>query len=262
MTTTRSRSPNYPRIDLRGAVGLLEQLYPKVQRGEFSPEDAARAWGYSGSSSSVGRVTGALRQYGLLEAKKGDNARLTPIALMLVLREPESQEYRSALRQAIESPALFKELIASGRADNATGALRQYLVMEKDFTREGADTFIKVFRASIAFAEIDQNYNIALPDEDLPDGSDEAVPTAMPAADTRPSVAVPSAPLPPPGAMAIPIPLSNGEMGTVTLPVGMTVTDWKRLYAILGAYEPSLKEPIQSSAFAASERIDDEPDTE
>ena len=253
--TTRSRSPNYPRMDLRGAVGLLAQLYSQVQRGEFSPEDAAKAWGYSGSSSSVGRVIGALRQYGLLEAKKGDNARLTSTALVIVLRESESPEHRAALRQAVESPVLFKELIDSGRVNNATGVLRQYLVMEKGFTSEGADTFIKVIKASIAFARAGQNDNIALLDEDLPDGSEEIMTTATPF-----SVALSSAPLPPPGAMAIPIPLSDGGMGTVTLPMGMTLADWRRLETILSAYKPSSDEPVPHSARTTGERQSDELD--
>lgn len=253
--TTRPRSPNYPRIDLRRAVEWIDQLYHKVQLGEFSPDDAAQAWGFSGSSSSVTRVMGALRQYGLLEANRGDNSRLTALALTLVLSGPESQEYRAALRQAVESPILFKELIGSGRANNATGALRQHFVMAKHFTYEGADTFIRVFKASVAFAEEGQNGNIALPDEDVDGVNEEAMTTATPLA-----VPLPSAPSPPPGAMAIPIPLSDGSMGTVTLPVRMTHTDWKRLYAILGAYEPAPDIPAPPSASGAIVRADDEPD--
>lgn len=196
---------------------------------------------------------GALRQYGLLEAKKSDNARLTTVALTLALREPESRDFQKALREAIESPSLFKELIDSGRANNAEGALRQYLVVERRFTREGADIFIEVLKASIAFAG-DNDTNMARPDEGVFDGSQASMTPAAPA-----STPPPSAPVPPPGSMTIPIPLSDGGVGTVTLPMGMTATDWKRLDTILSAYKPSPDEPRHPySASDTSEPADDE----
>ena len=254
---TKPRSPNYPGIDLRVAVDRAKQLYPKVQRGAFTPLDAAQAWGYSGDSSAMRRATGALRQYGLIEAKKGDNARLTTRALTLALREPESREFRTALREAVVSPALFEELIDSGRANNATGALRQYLVVEKRFTKEGADTFIGVFKTSIAFAGLDDGDDTAWLDEGVTDEHGQAITTTAPA--TTPP---PSAPVPPPGSLTIPIPLNNGGMGTVTLPVGMTPADWNRLDAILSAYKSSLNEPVLYSASETSRRAGDEADAE
>ena len=247
----RPRSPNYPGIDLRAAVGRAQELYPKVQRGEFTPLDAAEAWGYSGATSPVRRTMAALRQYGLMEAKKGDNARLTTRALTLVLREPESREFRTALREAVEFPSLFEELINSERANGAAGALRQYLVVEKRFTKDGADTFIEVLKASLAFAMVSDDDNMTGLNDGVIDKVEESTMVG-----TAPATATPAST--PPGSIAIPIPLSDGGLGTVTLPVGMTQADWKRLETILDAYRPFSEERIPPSVSPTSERSDDE----
>lgn len=233
--TTKPRSPNYPAIDLRTAVGRVVELYPKVQRGQFTSLDAAAAWGYSGATNPVRRAIAALRQYGLIEARKGDYATLTKNALTLVLREPESREFRESLREAVLSPALFKELIDNGQANNATGALRQLLVVEKRFTKDGAETFIGVLKASLAFANVADDDTMTWLDDGSTDMSKEAGETIV---GTTPTAA-PSVPLPPEGSIAIPVPLSDGAVGTITVPVEMTRGDWDRLYAILKAYEPS-----------------------
>ncbi len=250
---SRPRSPNYPGIDLSAAVGRVKELYPAVQRGEFTIPDAAVAWGYKGTSSPVRRILAGLRQFGLVEAKKGDNARLTPRALTLALREPESREFRTALREAVESPSLFEELVNSGQAGSAPGALRQYLVVEKRFTKDGADNFIEVWKASQAFVRGANDDSMAWSNDGVIDTTGETM------NGTAPTSATP-APAPA-GSMAIPIPLSGGGLGTVTLPVGMTQADWKRLETILDAYRPSSEEPTSSSV-SPSERSADESSAE
>ncbi len=226
---TKPRSPNYPAIDLSVAVERAKQLYGSVQRGGFTPEDAAKAWGYSGPTDRVRRALGALRQYGLIEAKKGSDARLTNAALTLALREPESKEFQAALREALRGPGLFNELIDSGRANDAVGALMHYLVVNKMFTKEGASTLVEVLKASLAFAGVATDEDTTELEESVPNEGEDDVRPATPASNT---------PLPPPGSITIPIPLSDGSVGTVTLPMGMTASDWRRLDIILKAYKP------------------------
>lgn len=249
---TRPRSPNYPAIDLRTAVERVKQLYSSVQRGGFKPEDAGKAWGYSGPTDPVRRALGALRQYGLLEAKKGNDARLTTTALTLALREPESREFQVALREALRGPSLFNELIESGRANDAAGALMHHLVVDKMFTKEGASTFIEVLKASVAFAGVAKDEDMTWLDESVFDESEEEVESATPASS---ATLASNAPSPPPGSMTIPIPLSDGSIGTVTLPVGMTATDWKRLDTILRAYKP-LDLELTSHAAGSTTELD------
>ena len=148
----RHRSPNYPAIDLGEAVELLRKLYPSVQRGEFTAADTVTPWGYSSVSGSVRSRIGALRQYGFLEQKKGGNARLSARALTLILRQPASNEHRSALRDAALEPPLFREMYDSGKHLAADDALRQHLVVERNFADSGAERFAEVLRTAMTLA--------------------------------------------------------------------------------------------------------------
>ena len=233
---TKQRSPNYPSIALGAAVDRIRQLYPNVQRGEFTPQDAARSWGYSSVSGPVRRTMGALRQYGLIDQKKGDNAKLTNRALTLALREPESREYRSAMREAALEPPLFAELHENGKAGAASDALRQYLVVEKQFTREGATQFIEVFRATRGLANLDEDDNIAGLDE-VQNRTEE--PTMEQAPRTGPAL------VDAPGTRSIQIPLPGNPWATLQAPFPMSETTWKQMMDMLKALKPGLVEHTQ-----------------
>ena len=55
----KRRSPNYPNIDLQEAVRVVATLYQGsvqgrgVGRGEFTPQDAAAAWGYTSTAAAA-----------------------------------------------------------------------------------------------------------------------------------------------------------------------------------------------------------------
>ena len=145
---SKKRSPNYPAIDLGKAVERTRQLYETLEQGGFTQVDAAHAWGYK-SDNGISRSTiGALRQYGLIVYKKGDQGWLTDRGLTIVLSDPSSAEFHRCVRDAALEPPLFGELFNSGRANSARDALRRFLVMEKAFTNDGAARLIEVLNAT------------------------------------------------------------------------------------------------------------------
>lgn len=223
--TTHVRSPNYPSLSLSEAIHRLQQLYPRVQRGEFTPNDAASAWDYRNVSGPVRRQVAALGHYGLLELPRGGNARISNRGLTIILRAAESREYRDALRDAGLSPVLFRELYDAQRHTAADDALRQYLVVERRFSREGAEQFIVVFRATMALAGLTEDGIIAGQHEVAIDEPEEE---DMP----------PPPPPAPEGSITIPVPFAQNKVGTVILPLHMTNADWVRLDKILTAYRP------------------------
>ena len=97
---TRQRSPNYPGVDLEEAIEASQTLYQHFQRGEFTLEDAAKAWKYTSVSGPVRVKLAALRQFGLIDGKKGDNPRLSRQALTFALRNRASREYIDATKLA------------------------------------------------------------------------------------------------------------------------------------------------------------------
>ena len=103
----RHRSPNYPGVDLEAAIEAASMLYDKVKRGAFTPVDATEAWGYSSASGPVRVKIAALRQFGMLDGKKGENPALSRLGLTFILRNRSSREYQDALRRAATNPPLF-----------------------------------------------------------------------------------------------------------------------------------------------------------
>ena len=156
---TKHRSPNYPSVDLETALELLQKLYKKVHKGEFTAIDAAGAWGYKSASGPLRSRIAALKQYGLLEGKKGRNAenpRISRRGLILVLRNKASGDYQAELKIAALAPPLFAE-IHNTRSDAADGALREHLIVDKGFTDGGAQRFIEVYRATVQLANLNKD---------------------------------------------------------------------------------------------------------
>ena len=157
---SRKRSPNYPSIDLGKAVDRARELYKHVERGEFTQLDAAQAWGYKGINGNSKSAVGALRQYGLIEQQKGDHGKLTLRGLTIALRDTTSPEYQESVRLAALEPSLFQEIYSNGKGNSARDALRQFLVMEKDFTNDGASRFMEVWNATKTLAHLGEHAEI------------------------------------------------------------------------------------------------------
>ncbi len=235
---SRQRSPNYPGIDLEAAIDFAGQLYSVVKRGEFRPEDAARAWGYSSASGPVRSRVGALRQYGIVEGKKGSNPRLSRAGQGFVVRTRASREYRDALRVAALAPPLFREVhdTKSGASD---GAIREYLLLDKNFTEDGADTFVEVYRSSLRLAGLDEDDIMTGLDEDEFSFENEDT-VSPPRSSTRH-----------PDARSVTLPVGK-VWPTLTGPFPMSKELWDQMLALLKAMEPGLveKKQIDQSADA------------
>ncbi len=226
---SRQRSPNYPGLDLGEAIKSAKELYAKVSRGQFTATEAAEPWGYRGPSGPVRVRLAALRQYGLLDGQRGESPRLSRRALTFILRNEASREYKNALKEAALAPVLFTE-IRQARPDASDGVLKEYLILDRNFTDDGAERAITVYRDTVLLANVDNNDTISgLEDDYTSEVSEEDIfvpQTALQTTDT------------PVGSISIPIPLDANRMATVVLPIDMKSVDWMRLERILEAYKP------------------------
>ena len=229
----KQRSPNYPGFDLGEAIEILKQIYPKVQRGEFTFKDAASAWGYNTVSGPVRRRFSALRQYGLLEQRRGDNAKLTPRALTLVLRNPASTEYVAARREAALEPDLIRELYQTGKFEAADDALRQDLIVHRGFTDDGADRFIEVLRSTLTIAGLAGSGTMASQEDEEASETDTK-------GGGREMVNPP--PPPPPAVDKFVLSVAGGPTSfRMELPLPLSASQWTQLKAMLDAVvEPTL----------------------
>ena len=237
----KRRSPNYPSIDLQEAVSVVATLYEGsaqvrgVGRGEFTPQDAAAAWGYTSTTGPVKHRMATLRQYGLLEGKKGGNPKLSDRALTLILRDPGALEHREALTAAASDPDIFEELHRT-MPNAADDALRQHLIVQRNFTRAGADRLIVVFRASIAYAGAYEYGNIAA--QDQPEDNDDNKEGMQ----VPPAAQSPAAPTPPvdPRTRSVTIPLPGTSWATLQAPFPLSTATWRQMLKMLDALKPGL----------------------
>ena len=232
----RHRSPNYPGIDLEDAIDSVVKLYNSLGRNEFDSDDAIKAWGYSSGSGPVRVRMAALRQFGLVDGRRGESRRVSRTGLFFATRDQSSAEYQDALRATAVRPPLFAK--ARDAMPNASdGALRQWLLMDEDFSDEGASRFVEVFRSTMRFAGLD-NIGISSGQEyDASWNAPEDAPIASSRGHSHRRHAPPYSPeLPRPAHTRVPLRLMGGSQTvTIELPDSMTDTAWQQMMTMLNA---------------------------
>lgn len=155
----RIRSPAYPAIGLREAIEKAKILYGQINRHAAPVQVISEAWGYNKEGTTGPLYAAALRRYGLLEeivtAKGTDELKLTTTALKILLAPEENDEVLSLLKEAALKPKIFAELWHhyQGNLPNDK-VMRYYLLTEKAFNPDSVDYFLKIYRDSIALANL------------------------------------------------------------------------------------------------------------
>lgn len=148
----RARSPEYPAIGLKEAVERAKMIYDKDYQNRLPKAVIASHMGYKGLSGASLPILSALAKYGLLEGR-GDETRISDLAIAIIAHAPGSPERAAALRQAAKSPDLFAELdgrFPDGKASDQ--AIRSYLLTSK-FIPGAADAAIRSYRDTKQFVE-------------------------------------------------------------------------------------------------------------
>ena len=235
---TKQRSPNYPGIDLETAIEAVHALHKgNLSQGQFTPDDAATAWGYRGPSGPVRVRLAALRQYGLLDSQRGENPKLSRRARTFLLRNQASREYRDELEGAALTPTFFRE-IRDSRPDASDGVLRQYLIVDRNFTDDGAERLIAVYRATMRLAGLDRNDTVSRLQEDDSslDGEDDVSSITT---ERRPPIVSTAPPSLSADHTRVPLRLMGGALvAAVELPTAMTEAAWQQMVTMLEALKP------------------------
>lgn len=168
MTTkkTRTRSPNYPALNLADAVERAEMVFSELGRSRVGDEEVARALGYNKLHGKSRTVVSALKKYGFLEPD-GDGFRISDDALDIVTLDSDDPDRARAMYDAALKPVLFAELHET-YGDNPPGdsLLRNYL-LKKNFNHNIADEVIRVYRDTmdIVSRKIEEYTGADEPDE-------------------------------------------------------------------------------------------------
>ncbi|RUV57560.1 hypothetical protein EOA85_15730 [Mesorhizobium sp. M5C.F.Ca.IN.020.29.1.1] len=144
------RSPNYPVVDLAGALTMARKLYEKDGRNKVSRSALAAHLGHDSlSGPALGKI-GALRAYGLVDGT-GDENRITDDALTALMAPEDSVDRVEALRRMAFQPSLFREIAKEFPTPPSDSNLRYWLA-KRGFSPDGAAKAAKTYLATIALA--------------------------------------------------------------------------------------------------------------
>src|SRR5689334_5407068 len=85
--TKRNRSPNFPATDLKDALEKAKLIWQADRRASIGAASLASHWGFSEKSSSLLKVIGALKQFGLLVQEESGQHKLTDAAIQILANE-------------------------------------------------------------------------------------------------------------------------------------------------------------------------------
>jgi hypothetical protein len=211
-------------------------------------------WHYK-PKSGAGLVTlAALKKFGLLaDEGSGDTrkARLSDLALNIILHEVGSDDWSKLVKQAALAPSihaeLWKEFDGSLPAD---GTLKRKLILERSFTQSAVDEFVPQLRKTLAFVKLTQADKLTSngQDKNVSNRTNEPM-SASPPAVTQTEISS-NTPAPPKAGqlireMSVPIAPDEWVMFRAAFP--LTEGKWKQLLTTLEAMKPALVKPDETA---------------
>jgi hypothetical protein len=157
----------------------MRTIYQHEKRTPTSAVVIAAHIGFAKFTGPAGRVLSALKQYGLLEETDG-KFRVSDAAYKILMVADDSPERNDYIRKAALKPVLFRELLThykDGLPSDAT--LREYLIFEKQFNPASVDQFIRILKATIELAKLDDESYTG--EEETEDGERGIEPMETPA---------------------------------------------------------------------------------
>ncbi len=143
------RSPAYPTIGLREAIEKVKAVYEKDYQNKLPRALVAEHMGYRSLNGKSLGVLSAVGKFGLLEGR-GDESRVSDLALDIIAHPAGSPERARAVLQAASNPELFSDLdsrFQNGKVSDA--GIKSYLLTQK-FIPVAADAAIRSYRETKA----------------------------------------------------------------------------------------------------------------
>ncbi len=159
---TKSRSPNYPAIDLNRAIDFARKLYAANHLHKASAEVVAKAIGYTGLNGSSLTAIAALKKYGLLE-EEGKEFRISKDALTILVEPASSEERARTIVKLASKPDLFAELQSNYPGSVPSDEILRAWFLRKGFVQSTVDTPIRAYRETMELSYAQQALYNAVP---------------------------------------------------------------------------------------------------
>lgn len=144
----KSRSPNYPRLSLAGAIEQVDRVYKKERTHKTSKEAVAEALGYTSLNGASMAKIGTLKQYGLLE-EDTDGMRVSQDAVALIMLPEGDPERVTALQKVAFTPRLFSELRDEYGETLPSDVSLRYALIKRGFGEKAANDVIRAYRDTL-----------------------------------------------------------------------------------------------------------------
>lgn len=153
LSKVRTRSPNYPAINLKLAAEKVRSIYDAIRRHATGTEVVMKAMGH-GEKSSQGRLAiAAMRAYGLVQDTEDGLVKLSDRALVLIDYNADSPEVKDALRAAALGPPIYQKLWSRYSADMpADDELRRYLVRDLGYNDNVVASLIADYKKAVGYS--------------------------------------------------------------------------------------------------------------
>jgi hypothetical protein len=226
----RKRSPAYPVIGLKEAVSKAKDLYDEGKGHPIPKEGAFKVLGYETGGGYAGRVTAALKHFGLTTENQGDII-LTQEAVDLALHEPTDANYRAIIKKIALKPETYSKIYNRYNGEIPSDKiLKITLIKELGFNDDKVTKFTNDFRNTIAFAGLSEAIR---EEEEFSEREDVNMQEDIPLqADRKRKIQK---------AFAIPILFKDGkkaELSFSELPI--TIEDLEMVKNVIDLYSPSL----------------------
>jgi len=237
----KRRSPSYPAISLEQAIHRARELYERERQHPTPVETVAHHWGYKSLNGPAAVSLAALKKFGLLEDEGNGDARRARISDLAVdvLAHPDETQRRRAVRSAALEPAIHQELWERyGSSLPSDANLHWELTRDRGFSETGAAEFIKEYKATVGFAQLEQHAE--LPTQEPAAAATTTGTSAVAAASAQPDSPVGTLPAASERRRSFLIPLISGGTVAVEGDFPLTDQDWIQFMAVLTAMRPGL----------------------
>lgn len=159
----KDRSPAYPFISLKAAIERLTQLEAKFTRHPIPATKAGIAWDMKEASSQAAQTLAALKYFGLIDYQGAGPDRVAVLTddARTYLRAQQDSVKKEVLRRVALKPKAISLKWESWGADRAPDPVcLDQLVLKDKFTQSAAETFLKVYDETVAYAGLGQSATI------------------------------------------------------------------------------------------------------
>jgi hypothetical protein len=159
----KDRSPSFPFIGLPTAIERLVAFEEKFGRHPTPANKVGLAWEMKEASSQAGQTLAALKSFGMVDYAGSGPARLSSLTEdgRNFLRAQQDSVKREYIRKFALTPKVIASYWSSWGAKRPIDEVcLDELVLKAKFTQSAAETFLRVYDATIAFAGLTDSDNV------------------------------------------------------------------------------------------------------